>query len=311
MRLRVFESVCRLRALGPAASELGVRQPAITFHLSRLEAELGLTLMRRDGRRFELTEAGGVLLDYARRMIALEQELQRSLGEYASAVRGALHFAASHVPGCYLLPALIARFRVRRPAVTISVNVLPAPGARELLATRSVDAAVIAETIEESRHPLPGIQRIVLADDDLALIVPPGHNLAKKTKLSPPDLADAPFIHHESCSTTRRTLDSWAHREGVRLDAAIELTSVEAIRRSVARGLGISVVSGLVVDDGHDRDVVVRPLPGSVARRSLSFLWREDRPLSPLFAAFLEIVKSADTADRTAAGMETDSLRYS
>lgn len=294
-RLRVFEAVCRLRAVGTAAAELGVRQPAVTFHLSRLESELGITLMRRDGRRFEITEAGRVLLDYARRIIALEQELYRSLGEYASAMRGALRFAASHVPGCYLLPELIAQFRAQRPGVTISVNVLSAPGARELLAKRSVDAVVIAETIEESRHAVAGTRRVVLADDDLVLIVPPTHNFAKRQTLSPSDLTAAPFIHHEVGSTTRRTLESWARREGVSLEPAIELTSVEAIRGSVARGLGISVVSGLVFDDGHAGDVVVRRLPGSVARRALSFLWREDRPLSPLFAAFLEVVKGGDS----------------
>jgi LysR family transcriptional regulator, low CO2-responsive transcriptional regulator len=301
MRLRVFESLCRLGSVELVANELGIRQPAVTFHLQRLEAELGCGVVSREAKRLRISEVGSEIRTYAERILGLENELLRVAAQLNEGTRGRLSLSASHIPGSYILPSIVARFRERCPDATVSVQIRPVPAARGMLISRQVDAAIIAETVDDRNHPLDGIQRRVLGDDALVLVLPSEHPLSGRETLEPADLEEHAFIHHEKASTTRQTLDAWTQRENVSLNACLELGSVEAIRQAVAAGIGISVISSLTVRHHTATDLVVRPLPGSPARRFISVLWRTDRPSAPLFDSFLagfEVDPIAKTTQR-------------
>jgi len=287
MRLRVFESFCRLGSVERVANELGIQKPAVTFHLQRLEAELGCKVVSREAKHLQISEVGSSVRTYAEKILSLEREMLRVAAQLSAGTRGRLSVSASHVPGSYLLPLIVARFRERCPNATVTVQVRPAPTAREMLVTGQVDAAVIAEITEEQNRPIEGIQRNFLGYDALVLILPQKHPLCAQQALEPMDLEGHAFVHHEPASTTRHTLNSWTQREKVSLNACVEIGSVEAIRQAVAAGIGISVISEMSVRHHAAPDLVVRALPGSPARRSISVLWRTKQPKAPLFASFL------------------------
>src|SRR6266542_4280254 len=121
-RLRAFAAVARNGSFSRAAQELYVSQPAVSKHVAALEAELGKRLLVRDRKGVMLTPAGRLLADYVLRAEALLANARRALSTGADAETGALSVAASGIPGTYLLPELLGRFRERYPAVEIELR---------------------------------------------------------------------------------------------------------------------------------------------------------------------------------------------
>ena len=128
-RLRAFAAVAREGSFSRAAETLYVSQPAVSKHVAALEAEVGEQLLVRGPGGVELTPAGQVLADYVLRAQALLANARRALGEGEHAQIGTLALAASGVPGTYLLPATLARFRELHPAVEIDFHVATSTGA--------------------------------------------------------------------------------------------------------------------------------------------------------------------------------------
>ncbi len=121
--LTVFQAVARRLSFSRAADELNLSQPAVSKHIQLLEAELGVRLFQRVGRRVELTDAGRIVVDYAQRVSVLTEEVRRVLGELEGLQRGYLRLGASSTPGLYLIPEVLARFRKRYPAVQTTLAI--------------------------------------------------------------------------------------------------------------------------------------------------------------------------------------------
>src|SRR3990172_7350615 len=116
-RLIVFRAVARHLNFSRAADELHLSQPAVSKHIHQLEAELGVRLFQRLGKRVELTEAGRIVADYAQRVSVLTEEVRRVIGELQGLQRGHLRIGASTTPGLYVLPDMLARFQKKYPAI--------------------------------------------------------------------------------------------------------------------------------------------------------------------------------------------------
>src|SRR3954451_25493608 len=121
-RLRAFAAVVRERSFSGAARSLYVSQPAISKHVAALEAELGTTLVVRRRGGIELTPAGVVVGDHVLRAEALLANGRRA-APAAEGVGGLLSIAASGVPGTYLLPPLLTRFRAQSPGLELDLHV--------------------------------------------------------------------------------------------------------------------------------------------------------------------------------------------
>ena len=113
--LRVFLTVAEYEHITRASEELIISQPAVTKTIQHLEQEVGLELIERHGRRIALTHAGRVLQNYARRLFALEREMEDALGALRDVASGEVTLAASTTTGVYLLPPIVAQFRERYP----------------------------------------------------------------------------------------------------------------------------------------------------------------------------------------------------
>jgi DNA-binding transcriptional LysR family regulator len=110
-RLQVFHAVARYRSYSRAARKaLHISQPAVSKHVQALEAELGVPLLQRVGKRMDLTDAGRLVQQYADQVLALAEETQRALLDLQGLQRGTLRLAASSTPGFYLLPPVLAAF---------------------------------------------------------------------------------------------------------------------------------------------------------------------------------------------------------
>src|SRR5947209_16487462 len=119
--LRVFLTVAEHEHITRASEELILSQPAVTKTIQHLEQEVGLELIERHGRRIALTHAGHVLHNYARRIFAMEREMEDALAALRDVDAGEVTLAASMTIGVYLLPSIVARFRTRYPHVDLHI----------------------------------------------------------------------------------------------------------------------------------------------------------------------------------------------
>src|SRR6266581_4796808 len=162
--LRVFQTVAVHEHITRASEELILSQPAVTKIIQSLEHETGLELIERHGRRIVLTYAGHVLHNYARRMFALEHEMEEALAALRDVESGEVTLAANTTAGVYLLPPIVARFRVRYPQVNLHIAILNSQEIVDETLNWNLDFGLVEG--DAAALP-PGLKVQVFAYDDL------------------------------------------------------------------------------------------------------------------------------------------------
>ena len=183
--LEVLISLAQEGSFSRAAESLHRSQPAVSQAIRRLEDEVQAQLMDRTSRKVVLTGAGTILLGYAKRMIQLREDAKRALDELRSFKRGVLRLAANESVCNYVLPPLLKSYRHRLPAVKIEVIQCPSNGISTMLEEQDVDFGFLSFT--PVQHDL--ISRLLFRDE-LALVVYPGHPLAKSKSVILQQLAN-------------------------------------------------------------------------------------------------------------------------
>ncbi len=234
-QLRSFHAVAQRLSFTAAARELGVSQPTITTQVKSLESEFGVELFVRRGRRIELTEAGGGLLDITRRLFADEKEAADFLNETRGLRTGHLRVGAV---GPYHVTDMLAAFNARHPGLYVLVTVGNSRDTlRDLLDYRT-DVAVLAHV-----DPDPRLVAIPYQHHRVVVMCPVDHAFAQRRGLRVRDMEGQRLIVREAGSTTRRAFDQAMRDTGVRPNVVMEIGSRESIREAVAKGIGLGVVS--------------------------------------------------------------------
>jgi len=286
-QLETFLAVAEEHSFSRAAVRLHRTQPAVSQVIRKLEEELGETLFDRATRDGALTASGVLLRDYALRLLALRREASSALGELKSLERGRLQIAANEYTCMYLLPAIHA-FRRVAPQVSVTVHRMLASRIPEELALRTFELGVI------SFRPDPEqFRAIAVYGDSLDLIVSPRHPLAKAQRVSINDLGSELFVAHNVASPLRRRVIETFQRYRTPLNMAIELPTIEAIKRFVAMGNGVALVPHLTVapelEAGQLVQVKVQELE---IKRVLRMVHRRQATLSYAARAFLKTVRT-------------------
>jgi DNA-binding transcriptional LysR family regulator len=297
-RLHTFFLVAREGGFSRAARRLGRTQSSVSQAVALLERELGAELFQRAGRGATPTEAGRLLLAHAERIFE-EMARARSHLEAAADLRaGELVIGASDTLACYLLPPLLAAFRDRYPGVELRLDNRPSPATALAVAEGRTQVGVVSLPLPQglSAGGRPLAERVrcepLIPQADVA-ILPPGHRLARRARISVRDLLSAPLLLLDRTTATRAYLESAfaAHRE--RPQIAMEMSSVEVLKRLVELGFGVSVVPAWAATREHrDRSLVARPLSGLPARRSVGLALPAADPLPRATAAFAELARA-------------------
>lgn len=240
-QLRTFIAVVDHGSFSEAARTLGISQPAATMQIQSLESDIAATLFDRGYRKVELTEAGRVLLPYARRVLAEIEQARASIDAMSDMVSGRLTVAASTTPGQYLLPRILGGFRQRFPEVGVSLRVYDSADVVARVESGDADLGMTGAEVHGAR-----VLYEQLGHDDLALICPAGHALSSAPAGGFARVASEPFIVREQGSGTRMAAEDVIARNGVDpadLDVVMELGTNEAIVSAVEGGLGVGIVS--------------------------------------------------------------------
>ncbi len=285
-RLRVFHAVARRESYSRAAEDLHISQPAVSKHVLDLEEELAAKLFHRLGRRIVLTEAGRLMADYAQRIFLLADEARRALEELHGLERGRLHLGASSTPGNYLLPRALAAFRTRYPRLEISLDIMASHDVVDRVIRQELDLGFVGATFAADLHVRPYME------DELVLILRPGHPLASVRTISREALEKETFVLRDVASGTRTVAEAELKTRGIAIRQMLELRSVEAIKQAVAEGLGISFISRYAVAL-EVRHKVLAIAADRFLRfpRPLVMISRKDARLSPAALAFAASVR--------------------
>ena len=286
--LQVFATVVSERSFSRAAEKLLRTQPAISLTLQRLEAELGGPLIDRSFRtakKLVLTDAGQVVLDFAKRFENLRGEMATALGELRDNSAGRLTIGANESSTLYLL-GHIERYRRLFPKIKIQVR-------------RSQSSKIPAELLDGTLELGvtsydPGDERLIsktIYADSLAFIVSPEHRFAGRKTLSITDLGSETFIAHNVVSPYRENVVREFRRHKVPLNMDVEVPTLEAIRKLVQSNEGVAFLPRMVVKQELERKLLVEVRVKEMhIERPIRLLLPRDRILSHAAQAFLDTV---------------------
>jgi len=290
--LAIFHAVALEGSVSRGAERLFISQPAASKQLGELERSLGAPLFDRLPRGVRLTQAGALLFDYARRLFALETEAETVLAELRGLERGHLAIGASLTIGDYLLPALLAEFAQSHPHLSVSL---------EIANTELIQAHLHGGTwdigLTEGFADDPGLQAHVFQHDTLVAIAPPNHPLAlaaqRGERVTPQQITGVPWVAREAGSGTRAVVEQAFAHLGLSLSARLSLGSIEAVKRAVAAGAGMAIVSALAVQAERDAGTLaVVPLDGLVIRRPLHRLYLRGKHQTHASHAFADALRA-------------------
>jgi LysR family transcriptional regulator, transcriptional activator of the cysJI operon len=284
-KLRAFAAVARTGSFSRAAQDLFVSQPAISKHVAALETELAATLVVRGRRGATLTPAGEQLADFVLRAEALLANGIRAAEAHRDGRLGALALVASGVPGTYLLPELIARFRAENPGVELSFELSTSAGALEIVRAHRAELGVIGGLLVP-----PELETEPLVEDEIVLIGPPALG---GRRLTPAQLAGETWIYREEGSATRAAVEAARWEAGLHVSKSLELPSWEAVKLAVASGAGIAAISRLALNvELRAGSLVVLDVRRWRLQRLISVVRARDVPLGGPAESFLELLRA-------------------
>lgn len=295
MDVRALEVFCKIVELGSfsrAAEAVFLTQPTVSGHIKALEGALGLRLFDRAGRRVTPTKAGELLHGYARRILALRAEAEQAMASFKGGLSGTLTVGASSIPGGYILPSLVARFKERAPGVSL---VLRIGDSREIVrgvAEGDYEMGVVGARFEDRR-----LHYERFLGDELVLAVPRGHPWAGRGSVRLAAVAREPFVMREVGSGSRKMMEKALADAGVDpadLKVVAEMGNTEAVRRAVKAGAGVAIISRRAVEeDVKAGGLAVVAIQGRKMLRDFYIVTHRSRSRSPVCKAFIEFLQKA------------------
>jgi LysR family transcriptional regulator, transcription activator of glutamate synthase operon len=286
-QLRAFVHVTHAGTFTRAAEELHLAQSAVSQSVGRLEAELGFALLRRTRDGVELTEAGSVVFERAREIVAGADAIRSDLAALRGLLEGTVALGTMLPPGPIDLPELLARFHESHPGIGVHVREGSAPEIMALVRRDELDVAFTGLPADRLDDGLAGERML---SEELLLIAPPAHELGSPSLA---DLSGVPFIGYRRGSALRDTIDGALRAAGATPQVVFESDELVSVRELVARSLGFAIVPRSTVK-GDGPPVAVIPIG---LERPLTLVWRERRQ-PPAAAAFLAFVRAAAADQR-------------
>jgi DNA-binding transcriptional LysR family regulator len=287
-RMRVLREVALRGSFSGAAEALSFTQSAVSQQIAALEREAGTILVQRSARGVRLTEAGEALVRHTDAIMARLAEAEAELEAIAGLKGGRLRMAAFESAGSTLMPPAIAAFRLRHPAVELSMSLSEPEDCVPLLRGGDLDLAIVFESAVVAADD--GIQRVHLLEDPMYLALPRDHPLANRRRLRLEDLAGEAWIAGTAGCECNRLISHACAVAGYQPRIAFETDDYTAMQGFVAAGVGVSLIADLGLRIVRD-DIVVRDLGRDTPVRQIYAATLAEGYRAPATQAMLEILK--------------------
>lgn len=280
-QLQIFCAISEHGSTTRAAEVVALSQSATSAALNELENTLGTRFFDRVGKRLVLNDNGRALLPKARRMLDAAQQIETDFSP-AGELKSRLRVGASSTIGNYILPSLLCQTRASIPDLRVDVDIGNSAQVAALVANFEIDMGLI-----EAPSHLPALIAEPWLVDELMIVAGASHPLAQETEVSLGQLCDAEWLLREPGSGTREEVEHLLLRHLHGLSDTREMGSSEAIKRTLAQGLGISCLSRWVVADMLESSMLKVLQSGLPSFTRRFFLIRHrDKFVSPRLANF-------------------------
>ena len=279
-QLQLFVAAAETLSLARVAERLRLTPSAVSFQIRQVEQQTGFTMFERIGRRVRLTEAGQVLLEYARPVLQSLENIDQAMRALNGAAEGRVRLGLVSTAK-YIVPHMVARFRRQAPSVSITLREGNRATILAMLLEGSVDLAFMGQA--------PAGADIVaerVAAHPSVIIAPSAHELCQQARVSPALVAAEWFIVREDGSGTRSLSDRFFATVGLAPRIAMESSSNEMIKQAVMAGMGVALVSQHTINLERSLGLLgVLPVEGFPVMRAWFVARRRTAPLLPVQAA--------------------------
>lgn len=270
-QLEYFRVVARTQHVTQAAEELGITQPALSRAMARLERDLGVAVFDHRGRSVKLNRYGQAFVRHIERALGAIEEGRRELSDLADRDAGVIAFGFAHALGTRVVPDLIAGFRVQHPRARFQLLQNASHIILDELEAGDVDLALVS--------PVPPagdrIESLELASEELYLVVPHDHRLAKRASVRLAELRDETFVCLREGYGLRTLTDHFCAQAGFTPKIAFEGEEIATLRGLVTVGLGIAIIPA-AGSPGESTPPQLR-ITEPKCRRSIGLLWEPGR----------------------------------
>jgi len=286
--LKIFLAVAQERSFSRAAAKVHRTQPAVSQAVRRLEVDLGEQLFDRSSKNGTLTEAGRMLQNYGHRLVRMAEETEHAVRELRDLRRGRILIGANEAAVHTLLP-LIARFRRKYGDIAIDVRRVPARQIAVEVVQGSLDFGAL------TFHPAEeGLHEVAVGSDELVLLTPPSHPLARRKQVTMEEVAQESVVAHNDPSPARERVLRLFEQRHIPLRMVISLPSLDGIKRAVELKLGVALLPRRCalteIARGH---LVAVKVPELGAPRQVRLAFRKTGERSRAAEAFLEVIRSS------------------
>lgn len=288
-QLRVFASVFKNKSFSKASEELYLTQPTVSDHVKSLEEELNCKLFDRLGRTIVPTKEAETLYNHAIELIEKSDSIKDIIGQFKKEITGELIIGASTIPGTYLMPFIMAKFRKIYPSISFQILISDSRGIVEKISRHELLIGIVGAKLANSQ-----ITYMPFLEDELIVVSSPA--LIKNRQLTLKELIQLPMVLREEGSGTRRETEKILEDKGVSLEdikIAGIFGSTDAVKQAVKAGLGVSILSRLSVKDelkyGIFKEIKLSDIQ---MKRKFYIVAHKKRTLPVAYNLFLEYLKA-------------------
>ena len=236
-QLEILQAIAETGSFTACGRKLHVSQSAISRQVMLLEEELGEPLFLRVGRKVRMTPAAEGLVQLGKRVFQDVRETVGIITDRTRELRGTLRLSGGMTVCLYVFPPLLKYLRRVHPQLDVRLRVATAEQSVHEIRAGRVDAGLLTLPVDESDLVTVPVMR-----EELLVVMPPGHPLARRRRVAPRDLAGQPFVLFEVGSATRRVIDRFFASEQIEPTIVMDTENVEIIKAMVKTGLGIGIV---------------------------------------------------------------------
>lgn len=292
-QIEAFVNVVKYKSFSKAADASFLTQPTISTHVSTLEKELGVQLINRQGKEALPTRQGKILFKYSINLLNTREKAVFSLQSFSNEIDGVLEIQASSVPGEYMVPSLMAKFKQKYPLVKFYLE--------------QSDSSRVEDNLLEQKGEIGfigyrGTSNLFyekLISDPMVLITPRSKKFEALAgeEIRIRDFINEPFVWREQGSATRKEFEDKIAAMGYnpkQMNVVARLNSMEAIKQAVSDGLGISIISRIAVECNLDcRKFLTFEIKDVNLDRDFYLAWNKSAALSPTAETFRAFVIDA------------------
>lgn len=285
--LKVFCDVVRTRSFSRGAAANHISQSAASQAVQQLEQHLGVRLIDRTRRPFVLTPEGADFHEGVRQVVELYDEVEARVRALREEVAGTVRVVTIYSVGLYAMRRCMQEFMARHPKARVRLEYLRAGRVYEAVREGEADLGVVA-------YPSPprGLAVIPLGSENMVVICPPGHRLARIPKVTVGQLAGESFVAFDRDTAVRRELDRFLRQHHVSVQVVMEFDNIETIKQAVEIGAGISIVpEPTVVREAARGELAAVPLAVHPLRRPIGLVHRQRKVFTPAAARFVALLR--------------------